>query len=201
MEAYYSLIYLSLPNIPPEEPGFKSVLWHYHDAFERHEALRIGLPQSGVAQKLKLHLDAARAALEGSAYFQKLKERHRENLLHGKDFKLLDNIELSRRAKINPAYYRMQYKFCSAFSHTAPFSISLMGSFKAGATESKRVLATLVATAGVYTALGIRDFTNVFSEAKARIPSQVMESISVAEHIANWEFTDPELSQAEHPSS
>lgn len=197
MEAYFSFAYMALPGFPEQEPGFKRVLWEYHDAFERHAALKIGLPASQAVQTLDGNLAKARDRVLKSPYFQNLSEGHRNNLLNGEQFKLLDNVELSRRVGIHPDYYRMQYKNCSAFTHTAPFSISLMQAFVPGSEKAQAVIRMLVATVCVFMVFGLRDFDKVFHSVGANLTPELQEIIRFVESLARWDVPPDALVAAD----
>lgn len=187
IETYYVLVYLSSASAHNDESTFQQALWEYHAAFERHEMARILLPDSRKLPELAANMIECRAKLKESAHFQRLSARHQENLLAGKDFKLPSNIELCRMAGISENYHRGRYKYCSTFAHTAPFSISQLDCFRAGAPDSEQVLSALIGTATGYAALIIRDFIRLCPDQEDKLPSEVRKQISIWQDTLTWE--------------
>jgi len=187
MEAYYLLCYLVREPPNPAEKEFRQALWEYHEEYERHAMLRISLPQAKSLPEVAAGLQVDKGRLEASAVFQALSAGLRQELLEARRFKLESSIELSRQAGISENYYRAQYKYCSAFAHSAPFSLSQLDQFRAGADSAKSVIGTLVALALAYCAVSIRDFLTIFPEGRACLPAASAELIAKWEGILKWE--------------
>ena len=187
IEAYHLLCYLVQEPGTVEERAFRQRLWEYHEEYERHEMLRAGVPDSKHLGRVAQEVAGRRARLEASPVFQKLSAGNRQRLLEAKDFKLEGPVELSRRAGVSENYYRSTYKYCSAFSHSAPFSLSQLDDFRAGAPEAEHVLGTLVNQACGYTALAIRDFMKLFPDQDAVVDAQTKVVIAFWEDLLKWE--------------
>jgi hypothetical protein len=125
----------------------------YHEEYEHHAMLRISLPQTKSLPAVTANLQAARRRLEASAVFKALSAGQRQELLDARRFRLESAIELSRQAGISEKYYRAQYKSCSAFAHSAPFPVSQLDQFRAGADSAKSVIGTLAVLALAYYAV------------------------------------------------
>ena len=186
IEAYYVLLYVSSNPEDEEDREFRQALWDYHAEFERHEMLRVALPSSKTLPKAVALLAQCRTRLEKSPRFQRLSKGHQTKLLEGDNFKLSSSIELSRAAGISEKYYRAQYKYCSTFAHSSPYSISQMESL-ADAPDTEHVWGMLVNIATGYTALAIRDFIRLFPDQQGKLPEKAIESISLWEEILKWE--------------
>jgi hypothetical protein len=187
MEAYYLLCYLVRETPDPAEREFRQAVWEYHEDYERHAMLQISLPQAKSLPAVAASLLEAKRRLEASAVFQTLSVGKRQELLDARRFKLESAIELSRQVGISEKYYRAQYKYCSAFAHSAPFSVSQLDQFRAGADSAKSVIGTLVALALAYCAVSIRDFLALFPEGRAGLPASSAELIAKWEGILKWE--------------
>lgn len=186
IEAYYVLLYVSATPQDEEDCEFRQALWDYHTEFERYEMLRVALPSSKTLPKAVALLAQCRTRLEKSPVFQRLSKGHQAKLLEGDSFKLSSSIELSRAAGISEKYYRAQYKYCSTFAHSSPYSISQMESL-ADAPDTEHVWGMLVNIATGYTALAIRDFIRLFPDQEDKLPDTVKESISLWEDMFKWE--------------
>lgn len=187
IEAYHLLCYLV--HEPPMEPErmFRQWLWEYHEEFERHEMLKAAVPDSKNLPRVAQEVAACRARLEGSPVFRALSAGNRQRLLEARDFKLDGPIELSRKAGVSENYYRSNYKYCSAFAHSAPFSISQLDAFKAGSPKAGEVLGTLVSLACGYAALAIRDFTTLFPDQIAVLDPRTKDAVVFWEGLLQWE--------------
>jgi hypothetical protein len=184
MEGYYVMVYLAIPNYPAEHPDFKRLLWLYHEAFERKQMISISLPSSTNLPLVEGLLAAAEVELKASPFFQVQKQRRQDEFLGGKDFMLLSKVDLSKTAGISERYFRAEYKKCSAFAHSAPFSLNQLGAFSAGSPESVALFRSLVRTTSAYIAFALRDFAKVFSE---NLPIEITKIISFWENIMKWE--------------
>lgn len=187
IEAYHLLCYLV--HEPQEEPKkqFRQLLWEYHEEFERHAMLQAAVPDSRNLPQVAQEVAARQARLEGSPIFQALSPGNRQRLLEGRDFKLDGPIELSRKAGVSEYYYRSNYKYCSAFAHSAPFSISQLDAFKAGSPKAKEVMGTLVSLAAGYAALAIRDFATLFPDQLVALDEKTKDAIAFWESLLQWE--------------
>lgn len=195
IEAYYVLCYLV--HEPSDEPSreFQRTLWEYHEEFERHEMLRIALPDSMRIPEVAKELAARRVLLEKTAVFRSLSKGHQADLTSGKSFKIESSIELSRKAGISENYYRAEYKYCSAYIHSAPFSIGQLRDFTSASEGAQHLFKTLVQLATGYSALAIRDFASRFPDARSHIAAEVVQTIRFWEELMKWDKL-PEFRQA-----
>ena len=189
VEAYHVLVYLIHEPTASEERVFQQRLWDYHCEFERYKMLKAAIPDSRNLPRVAQHVAALKLKLEADPFFLtcSLNPRKRKQILAGDYFKLDDNIALSRKAGISENYYRSNYKYCSAFAHTAPFSISQLRNFTAGDDEAKQLMKTLVGYACAYSSMAIRDFTARFPDQMLKLSPQIQKTIAVWEQILLWE--------------
>lgn len=188
IEAFYVLAYLVDSPAEAEERDFQKALWQYHAAFERHEMLRVGVPDSSGISKVQAKHEAARVALEGSPAFQRLLERHRAELLRGKDFMLPSKVELSRALGISEKYFRVHYRHCSTYAHTSPYSVSSLASLTAETEEAKRAFRIVAGAATGYTALAIREFLRLCPDQQDSLSVEIKEAVDLWEGILrDWE--------------
>ncbi len=190
IEAYHVLVYLIHEPTAPEERAFQQLLWNYHCEFERHEMLKAALPDSRHLPRVAQTVAALRAKVEADPFFRTRSLGHQKRILQGEFFKLDDNIALSRKAGISENYYRSNYKYCSAFAHTAPFSISQLREFKAGDDEAKQLMQTLVGFACAYSAMAVRDFSALFPDQTLKLSLEVRKIIAIWEGIVPWEKSE-----------
>lgn len=187
IEAYHVLVYLLHEPTSPEERVFQKLLWDYHAEFERHEMLRAGIPDSRKLAGVAKTVAARRAELEADPFFLALSPGYRKRIVKGEFFKLDDNIALSRKAGISENFYRSNYKYCSAFAHTAPFSLSQLRHFTAGDDQAKLRMKTLVGHASLYAAMAIRDYAALFPVEMLKLSPKVRKIVAIWEGIAPWE--------------
>lgn len=187
IEAYHLLVYLV--KEPTDEPTkeFRQVLWEYHEQHERHAMMQAGVPDSKHLAPLAAELAARRQRLEANSVFQKLAPKIKESLTNAKKFKLESHADLTRRAGISEKYFRAEYKYCSAFSHSAPFSISQLGAFTAGSPDAIPILRSLVNVATGYAAMALRDSLTLFPDQQGSVPPEVQETVEQWEGILKWE--------------
>jgi len=190
VEAYHVLVYLIHEPTAPEELTFQQLLWNYHCEFERHEMLKAAIPDSRNLPRVAQTVATLRAKLEVDPFFLTRSAGHQKRILAGEFFKLDDNIALSRKAGISENYYRSNYKYCSAFAHTAPFSISQLRNFKAGYEGAKGLMKTLVGFACAYTAMALRDFAALFPDQMLKLSPEVRKIIAIWEGVVPWEKSE-----------
>lgn len=187
IEAYHLLCYLAHEPTTDTEKDFRQRLWEYHEEFERYEMLKAGVPDSRHLPKVAQELATRRTRLEASPVFQSLSAGHRQRLLEGRDFKLEGPIELSRQAGVSENYYRSNYKYCSTFAHSAPFSIAQLDQFKAGSPTAQQILGSLVNHACGYCSLAIRDFITLFPDQAPLLDEEIHTIIRFWEDLLRWE--------------
>jgi len=190
VEAYHVLVYLIHEPTAPEERAFQQLLWNYHCELERYKMLKAAIPDSINLPRVVQTVAVLRSKLEADHYFLTLSSGHRKQILAGEFFKLDDNVALSRKAGISENYYRSNYKYCSAFAHTAPFSISQLRDFTAGDDEAKDLMETLVGCACAYSAMAVRDFAALFPDQMLKLSPEIRRIIAIWEGILRWEKSD-----------
>ena len=187
VESYCTFFYVAIDEVTDEENLFRERLWEYHAAFERHEMFRIGLPHSTHLSQMKGILEEEKKQLEGTVHFQKLSSAYQARLLEGKQFRVLDNVAVCQRARISENYYRADFKFCSAYTHTSPFAISQGAVFRAGTPETEQVFDRIVQSTIGWMALAVRDFARLFPDQEPCLAQDVKECIELWEKIFKWE--------------
>ncbi len=190
IESYCILYYVGIDTVTPEENLFREYLWDYHETFERFEMVRIGLPHSPNLKELEAIRDAAQSRLQGTPHFQQLSSGHQTNLLAGKDFRVLSNVDICQRAGISENYYRSEFKFFSAYVHTAPFAISQGAVFRAGTPEAEQFFKRIFQSALGWMALTVRDFVKLFPDQQSVLGADVRECIGLWEVMSTWEKQD-----------
>lgn len=190
VEAYHVLVYLIHEPTAPEERAFQQLLWNYHCELERYKMLAAAIPDSRNLPRVAQTVETLRVKLETDIFFLTISLGHRKRILAGEFFKLDDNVALSRKAGISENYYRSNYKYCSAFAHTAPFSISQLRHFKAGDDEAKDLMKTLVGYACAYSAMAVRDFAALFPDQMLKLSPEIRKIIAIWEEILRWEKSD-----------
>lgn len=195
METYYVLHYLTSTPQEGEEAEFRIALWEYHKEFERLNMLTSGVPNSRRLPEVQERLGKAKQRLEKTVIFKRSSRGDQNEILKAKDFKRANLASLAQSARISESYHRAQYRYCSAFSHSAPFSISHLDGFKAATPDASKLLENLVELCVGYMVFGIRDFTNFFPDAKADLPSDWQRLLDYWETIHKWEenavFSEP----------
>lgn len=190
LEAYHVLVYLIHEPLAPEERRFQQLLWNYHCESERYEMLKTALPESANVPRVAKTVAEIRGKLEADPFFLTCSPRLKKRMIAGELFKLDDNITLSRKAGISENYYRSNYKYCSAFAHTAPFSISQLRNFKAAETGANRSMKTLVGIASAYSAMALRDFSAFFPDQMLKLSPELRNIIQSWEAILLWEKSE-----------
>jgi hypothetical protein len=187
IEAYHLLVYLI--HEPKDDPTkkFQQNLWEYHEQHERYAMMQAGVPGSKHLASLAAELAARRQRLEANPVFQKLPPKMKGRLTNAEKFKLESHDDLTRLAGISEKYFRSQYRYCSAFSHSAPFAISQLGAFKAGSPEAIPILRSLVQVATGYAAMALRDSLVVFPDQQSSLPAEVQEIVELWKGILKWE--------------
>lgn len=188
IEAYHVLCYFTHFPVDEDMKGFRTLLWEYHEEFERHEMLCAGVKGSNHLPAIAQELQQRRCRLELSPVFRRLNGKLQKDLLRGKYFKLESAIDLSRQAGICEDYYRSQYKYCCAYAHSAPFSFSQSRDFRRRTEEAKQLFTTLVQCATGYVALALRDFVGQFPEQKGELGDEAIGLILRWEGIlSSWD--------------
>lgn len=190
IEAYHVLVYLIHEPTAPEERAFQQLLWNYHCELERYKMLSAAIPDSRNLPRVTQTVADLRAKLETDIFFLTIPLGHRKRILKGEFFKLDDNVVLSRKAGISENYYRSNYKYCSAFAHTAPFSISQLRHFKAGEDDAKGLIKALIGYACAYSAMAVRDYAALFPDQMLNLSPEIQKIIAIWERLLLWEKSE-----------
>lgn len=188
IEAFYVLAYLVESPADQETRDFQKALWDYHAAFERHELLRVGVPDSKGLPDMQAEHESARIALEALPTFQQLSERHRAELLKGKAFMLPSKVDFSRALGISEKFFRFHYRHCSSYAHTSPYSVSRLGSLTAGTEKGERAFRIIAGAATAYTALALREFLRLCPDQQDSLSVEIKEAVALSEGmLRDWD--------------
>jgi hypothetical protein len=187
IENYLMFFYIAIEPASPEERSSRRLYWDYHEAHERYEMVRTALPNSKHLPRLKASVDSLAAQVKQSGFYVRATPGHQRNLLEAKDCKLVAYIDLSYRAGISRNYYRAEYKYCSSFAHTAPFSLSQLNAFRAGAPEAHQVLRRLIRLATGYMGVAIRDYAVLFPDQQTLIVGSIKSAVDEWVEILKWD--------------
>jgi hypothetical protein len=188
IESFYVLAYLVETPADHEQRDFQKALWDYHAAFERHELLRVGVPDSKGLPDMRADHESARIALEALPRFQQLSERHRTQLLKGKAFMLPSKVDLSRAQGIGEKFFRFHYRHCSTYAHTSPYSVSRLGSLTAGGEKAEGAFRIVAGAATAYAALAIREFLRICPDQQDSLSIEIKEAVALSEGmLRNWD--------------
>lgn len=189
MEAYYTLHYILHDKCNEEERSFRHLLWKFHEASERWKCLTKAIPESSHLPEIKSDFESLKESLKKDSYFKELSDSKQKEILRGSSYRLRTNVDLSDSCGVNSNYYRAQYKYCSSFAHTSPFSISTLLRFRAGDYDSERIMGTIVQLATGYLSLSVRDFVSVFKVSNATITKTASDTIKTWQEILKWNIS------------
>lgn len=164
METYYVFHYLIIEEIPEEELEFRFILWHLHAESERLRMLKaIGStnPKIGTVEK---DIAALKAKLLQNSFYLTKNSDARSKYRKGEEGIALSNSQISEKAGISINYYKSTYKFLSSYTHTFPFSIQQVSTFKVDDEESINLLKGLVDISLGYISFAIRDYVKLFPD-------------------------------------
>jgi len=186
IEDYYVLCYLINAPANEGEREFIQALWKYHEQHNREKMLSTGVSNSIHLPNVSDELNTRLQTLKITTKFQSLPEKHRNNLIKGKSFKLESAIELSKKAGISECYYRTEYKYCSNFSHCSPFAIFQLDQFKAGSEKALELLEPLIFSASAFSAISIRDFIKIMPDQNHELSDALHDKIKLYEEVLKW---------------
>lgn len=189
IEAYYTLYYLLHDDCGDQERSFRRLLWEFHESFERWKCLSKAIPESVYLPKIKTDFESLKDRLKKNSYLKGLSDGQQRKILSGSSYRLRSNVDLSDSCGVSSDYYRAQYKYCSSFAHTSPFSISALSCFRAGDSDSERIMGTIVQLATGYLSLSIRDFVDVFKVSDATITETASDTIKTWQEILKWNIS------------
>lgn len=179
MDAYYTLFYVALDKVDPEMREFRWLLWDHHSELRRLEKLRLIGSISPELQKLDSQVKSMAEEVTSHSIYKRQHPSVQKKLRKGDLGIFATNTDLSKRAGIDPAYYKSVFMFLSSYVHAHPFSMNQLAAFRAGAEESLHVIGLVLRYAAVYLALAIRDFLVLLPDQKGALSTEVKDLIEL----------------------
>jgi len=187
IETYHVFFYIT-EDVSDDEREAREALWRFHETAERLKALQLGVPCSKRIEQLEKEYIERRTRLEASAFFQKLPNKQRTNLLSARDSKFSSQSEIADRAGVSRKYLASCYKYCSNFIHTSPMSVAMMNAFRAGTPEGSQRFKYVSEIATAFMALTIRDFVRLAPDQRDSIEPKIWDTIRIWEGVLrDWE--------------
>ncbi len=187
MESYFTLHYMLAALSTSREESLRENVWRYHETFERLKMLHLGVPSSAMIRGLEADLALTRRTIEQDQLFINLPKDLRSRVLKGEAARLKTNEELCGGAGISFAYFKSLFKYGSNHTHSSPFSIAQMDSFRPNDLEGVRVFHLAVKTAISFLALGIRDFVRAFSDQSGSLSTDENRLLAIWEEVVKWD--------------
>lgn len=173
MDAYYTLFYIAIDKVDPEIREFRWLLWDHHSELRRLEKLRLIGSTDEKMQKLENEVGRMTEEIVSHSIYKMQKPPIQKKLRNGELGIFATNTELSKRADIDPAYYKAAFMFFSSYVHAHPFSLNQLSAFRGGAEESLRLIRVVLRYAVVYLSLAIRDFLVLVPDQKGKLSPEV----------------------------
>lgn len=181
IDTYYVLYYLAIENISTEENNFRKHLWHYHSEKSRQKGLEKIKSTDPRLKKLKEEIERHKKLLLETKIYQELEKHEQKSIRKGRVAVKLSNTEISKRAGIDPGYYKSTFDLFSSYVHTHPLALSQLMKFHADNQNSLNLINTTIKHSVAFIAHSVRDMTNKFQDTKELV-SKDSEYL-----IKNWE--------------
>lgn len=186
IDSYNAFHYLIIEKVDRDELEFRFSLWHLHSECERLEMLELIKSTSSKVEELRQNIENLRKKLKNNKFYQKLNLKEQKVYSSGDKGIFLTNREISKKAGINPDYYKAVYKYLSNYVHTYSFSISQIAIFNAKDPQSLQLFEPIVGYCTAYLCLSLRDFLKIVPDQSKNVPSDVMNTVDIWEGIVKF---------------
>jgi len=184
IESYLVLVYLCSQPSSEEENDFQQVLWGYHEACERLKMMESAVSDSIHLSELNQIQADLKDRLINLQFFQQLPKDERLRLIDGQKFKLVKRLELCKIAGVSCQLHEAQYRYCSAFAHTAPFSISVLDAHGWRKSEFSLLFANICRHALAHLALAVHDYLKLHPDLD--VDSDLRNLIAIWKGVLKW---------------
>lgn len=182
IDTFNVFYYLIIEQVDNDELEFRFLLWNLHSECERLEMLQLLKSTNPKLDEIKQHVENLKNELKNNKFYQKLDPKNQKKYSSGKIGIFLTNSQISKKAGINPNYYKAVYKYLSNYVHTYPFSISQIAKFDAKDAESLKLFEPVVGYCTGYLCLSIRDFVKMVPDQSKNLSAEIIKTIE------NWEY-------------
>lgn len=183
MDSYYVFFYLAIDECTEEELEFRHLLWHYHGEKQRLDMLKLIKSTNPCIVQLKKDVDILKARLVESSFYKSLDANLQRKIRKGERGVLLSNTQLSKRAGIDPNYYKATFNYLSQYVHTYPFAATQLAIFRADDEESLQVAKSVIDSSTGFLSHAIRDFIRLVPDQASSIDGRTKSLIE------QWEYT------------
>lgn len=157
VEAYYTLYYVGIDNPGEKANEFRWLVWDFHAEMRRNKQFNLmSLKNPEIS-----NIEQLKQQIINHEEYKKLDSARQKDIIKAKDAILLTNSELSCLAGIDEKLYKIIFMFLSSYTHSHPFSVEQLMSFRAGEKNSLHLIDTIIKYSSLYLSLAIRDFMGV----------------------------------------
>jgi Family of unknown function (DUF5677) len=173
IDSYYVCYYLAIDECSKSELEFRRELWNYHGEYQRFDMLKRIKSKNPKFKEIERDIDSQRLKIVNSSFYQTITgTKFKRNIIDGKVAVLLSNTELSKRAGINPDYYKSNFNYLSAYTHAHPYAFSQLKNFRVDDNESLRLVKYIIDLATGYICYAVRDFIKLVPDQKKSVDSK-----------------------------
>lgn len=182
IESYYVFYYLGVDSVTEDELELRNLLWMYHSEKQRLDMLKMINSNNPIVKQIEKGIEELKQKFKKNTYYQTLSSSRKSKIVSGKIGILHSNSELSRRAGINPDYYKSNFNYLSAYVHAFPYAYSQLNLFRAGDDESLHIIRTNIDLCIGYICHAIRDFLKIMPDQKKHLDKKAKKLID------DWEY-------------
>jgi len=181
IDSYCVQYYILIEEISEDENNFRKHLWHYHSEKSRLKGLEKIKSKDPRLKKLEDEIERHKKLLLETEIYKGLEKHNQRSIRKGQVAVNLSNSEISKRAGIDPGYYKSTFDLFSSYVHTHPMALSHLMKFYADSEKSLNLITTTVKHTVAFITHAVRDMANKFPNTKQLI-SKDSEFL-----IKNWE--------------
>jgi len=165
IDSYYVFYYLAVDECDMSELEFRRNLWEYHGEYQRLNMLNRIKSENPKVKDLEKYIEKLKKKIINNKFYKSISKTHlQQQIRKGNIAILLSNTELSKRAGINPDYYKSNFDYLSAYTHAYPFAHSQLKLFRANDNESLGLVTFIIDLCTGYVCHATADFINLFPD-------------------------------------
>jgi Family of unknown function (DUF5677) len=183
IDSYYVFFYLTIDECSEDEVDFRYFLWNYHAEKQRIDMLKRMKSENPIIDQILKNIENLKSNLLSNKFYNSLGTDTKKKIRKGKIGILLTNTELSKRAGIDPDYYKSTFNYLSAYVHGFPFASTQLAAFRAGSEESLELIKVIIDYCTGYISVAIRDFIKLLPEQSDKIDKKTKFLVEMWEYI------------------
>jgi len=183
IDSYYVFYYLGVDEVDDNELEFRSILWDYHAEKQRLDMLQSMQSKNSIISDIEHNVGNLFNKISEHEFYETLTKDKKKKIKQGSLGILHTNSSLSKKAGIDPSYYKVEFNYLSSYVHAYSYAYSQLRDFRINDKSSLLLIKRNLDICTGYLCYAVRDFVSIMPDQENNVDKRAKDLIEIWEHV------------------